>query len=146
MSARDHCAKHQMKTWLHLIRIFFILLLAASAIGKLADMPGFFAIVESYSVLPRWLIPTAAWALAISELSLAVWLISGWRLRQAAWILIALHAVYLLWLLSALGRGLNIPNCGCFGVYFARPLTWFTPLEDIVLLGLSFLLWKGAKR
>lgn len=135
-----------MKIWHRAIRIFFILLLAASAIGKFADMPGFFAIVETYRALPRWLIPTAAWALAITELVIAVWLISAWRLRQAAWILIALHAMYLLWLLSALMRGLNIPNCGCFGVYFARPLTWFTPLEDIVLLALSILLLRGAKR
>jgi uncharacterized membrane protein YphA (DoxX/SURF4 family) len=134
-----------MKFWRQGIRVFFILLLTASAAGKLADMSGFATIVESYRVLARWLVPIAAWALAITELVIALWLISGWRLREAAAALIALHAMYLLWLLSALLRGLNIENCGCFGVYFARPLTWFTPLEDIVLLSLSFLLWSGAK-
>jgi uncharacterized membrane protein YphA (DoxX/SURF4 family) len=135
-----------MKFWLQGIRVFFILLLAASAAGKLADMSGFATIVESYRVLARWLVPVAAWALAITELVIALWLISGWRLREAAAALIALHAIYLLWLLSALLRGLNIENCGCFGVYFARPLTWFTPLEDMVLLSLSLLLWRGTKR
>jgi uncharacterized membrane protein YphA (DoxX/SURF4 family) len=135
-----------MKLWLQCIRGFFILLLAASAVGKLADMSGFAAIVDSYRVLPRWLVATAAWALAITELVIAAWLIAGWRLRVAAAGLIALHAMYLLWLLSALLRGLNIANCGCFGVYFARPLTWFTPLEDMVLLSLSFMLWRGIRR
>jgi uncharacterized membrane protein YphA (DoxX/SURF4 family) len=128
------------------IRWFFALLMAASAIGKLADMPGFYAIIASYKFLSAVIITPSAWALALFELSLAVWLAVGKRLRPAALVLIALHLMYLAWLLIALARGLNIPNCGCFGVYLARPLTWLTPLEDLFLLALATLLWRAQKK
>ena len=51
------------------IRWFFVLLLAASAIGKLADMPGFYRVIKSYALLPEPVIPISAWALAISDSS-----------------------------------------------------------------------------
>jgi Methylamine utilisation protein MauE len=125
------------------IRWFFVLLLAASAIGKLADMPGFYAVIKSYLLLPEALIPISAWALAIFELALAMWLATGKRMFVAAPIVIALHFVYLAWLMIALARGLDIPNCGCFGVYWARPLSWFTLLEDLVLLALATVMWRS---
>jgi Methylamine utilisation protein MauE len=128
------------------IRWFFVLLLAASSIGKLADMPGFFAVIKSYALLPQEVIPISAWALAIFELFLAIWMAMGKRIYVAAIFVIALHLVYLAWLVIALARGLDIPNCGCFGVFWARPLTWFTPVEDLILLVLAILMWRSAGR
>jgi uncharacterized membrane protein YphA (DoxX/SURF4 family) len=130
------------------IRWFFVLLLAASSVGKLVDMPGFYAVIKSYALLPEAVIPISAWALAIFELVLAIWLAMGKRINVAALIVIALHFVYLIWLAIALARGLDIPNCGCFGIYWARPLTWFTPAEDIILLALATVMWRsiGQKR
>jgi hypothetical protein len=125
------------------IRWFFVLLLAASAMGKLADMPGFYAVIKSYALLPEALIPVSAWALALTELGVALWLAMGSRAYVAALIVIALHVIYLVWLSIALARGLNIPNCGCFGVYWARPLTWFTLLEDLILLTLAIVMWRS---
>jgi uncharacterized membrane protein YphA (DoxX/SURF4 family) len=128
------------------IRWFFVLLLAASSIGKLVDMPGFYTVIKSYALLPEAVIPISAWALAIFELVLAIWLAIGKRIDVAALIVIALHFVYLIWLAIALARGLDIPNCGCFGVFWARPLTWFTPVEDLILLVLAILMWRSASR
>jgi uncharacterized membrane protein YphA (DoxX/SURF4 family) len=128
------------------IRWFFVLLLAASSIGKLADMPGFYAVIKSYALLPEAVIPTSAWALAIFELVLAIWLAMGKRIKVAALIVIALHFVYLIWLAIALARGLDIPNCGCFGVFWARPLTWFTPIEDLILLVLAIVMWRSISQ
>jgi len=130
------------------IRWFFVLLLAASGIGKLADMPGFYALVKSYALLPETVIPVSAWALAIFELVLAIWFALGKRIYVAAILVIALHFVYLAWLATALARGLKILNCGCFGVFWARPLTWFTLVEDLILLALAIVLWRsiGQKR
>lgn len=119
------------------IRWFFVLLLAVSSIGKLANMPGFYTVIESYALLPAVLIPPSAWALAIFEFILAGWLVIGKRIYIAARFVIALHVVYLIWLAIALARGLAIANCGCFGIYWARPLSWFTPIEDIALLLLA---------
>jgi hypothetical protein len=131
-----------------LIRWFFVALLAVSGIAKLADMPGFYDIVKTYDLLPAATVPVAAHALALFELGLAAWLASEDAARKsaryAAAAVIALHAVYLGWLLVALARGLHIANCGCFGVYWRRPLNWFTPLEDLILLILAILLWRSC--
>lgn len=127
-------------------RWFFALLLLASGTGKLLDMAGFYEVVESYRVLPAALIPPSAWALALLELGLVAWLIWGLRLDRAGLALIALHTMYLLWITSALSRGLELDNCGCFGVYFARPLGWYTPLEDMALIALAAWLWIAVRR
>jgi hypothetical protein len=126
------------------LRMFFALLLLASSVGKFLDMPGFYAVVDSYDVLAEQLVPALAWALALSELVLAVWLLLGVETRLAALGVIALHIAYISWVGLALLRGLSLPNCGCFGVYLARPLTAFTLLEDIVLLMLAVALWRLA--
>ncbi len=123
-----------------LIRYFFVFLLAASSLAKLADMGGFADVVVSYDVLLAAFVPLAAWALMVFELVLAFWLFTGKELRRAAGMLVALHLVYLVWLSFALFRGINIPNCGCFGIYFPRPLTLFTLVEDLLLLGLAIFL------
>jgi hypothetical protein len=127
-----------------LIRYFFIALLLASAIGKLLNMQGFYGVMRSYQVIPSIFVMPSAWLLVAIESGLCIWLMSGARLREAASVLIALHMIYFSWLLLALLRGLDIPNCGCFGVYFARPLTWFTLIEDAILIALAILLWRGA--
>ena len=129
-----------------ILRWFFVVLLTASAIGKLADMPGFYGVVSSYALLPDWAIPASAWALALVELALAIWLATGRHLVEASWIVIALHGVYLTWLSITLARGLDIPNCGCFGTYWARPLSVWTPFEDLVLLLMALAMWRVQRR
>jgi hypothetical protein len=41
-------------------------------------------------------------------------------------------------------RGLDLTNCGCFGLFFPQPLRWYTPLEDVVLVALCYLLGRLA--
>ena len=127
------------------IRIFFVVLLAASSIGKLMDMTGFYKVIDSYQALPAELVLTSAWGLALFELGLAFSLALSKHLKAVAATLVLLHGLYFLWLSLALIRGQHIPNCGCFGVYFARPLTGFTLLEDGFLLFLSALLWRRSR-
>ena len=128
------------------LRWLFVALLAATGIAKLLDMAGFVAIVASYRAIPVRLLGPSAWALTVTELSLAAWLMWGHALSRAGALLVALHALYLLWLLIALARGLAIDNCGCFGVYFTRPLTWFTPLEDMILLTGAWIFQRSARK
>jgi hypothetical protein len=80
--------------------------------------------------------------LALGEVVVAAWLLARFRPRLAAVTVVLLHMMYLVWLLVALLRGLEISNCGCFGVFWARPLTWYSPLEDLVLVGLAILYWR----
>jgi hypothetical protein len=134
------------------IRASFILLLSASALGKAMDMQGFAVIVASYQVLPESLLLIAASAIVLVEVSLAVWLALGFlprfqnTLAPAAIGVLGLHWMYFAWMLIALLRGLTIPNCGCFGVYFGRPLTWFTLIEDALLICLAWVMWRSGYR
>ena len=40
----------------------------------------------------------------------------------------------------------DIPNCGCFGRFFPQPLRWYSPLEDLVLVAMSYALWHCARK
>jgi hypothetical protein len=118
--------------------IGFILL--ATAVGKLVDVRGFAAVLESYRALPPASLGAFAVAIPAAELLLALWLFSGRNTLGAAVSSAAMHAAYATWSAAALGRGLVIPNCGCFGVFLARPLTWETVGEDLAMVALSLLL------
>lgn len=134
-----------IKVFVGLARVFFVLLMLASATGKLLDMPGFYGIVRTYQMMPEWLIIPGAWVLTLFELALGLALCSkAWR--NVVWVLLPLHLFYLVGLSQALLRGLVIPNCGCFGVYWGRPLTPYTLLEDIALLALAFALYRFAPK
>jgi uncharacterized membrane protein YphA (DoxX/SURF4 family) len=54
-----------------LIRLFFVALLAASGIGKLSEMSGFYQVVDTYQVFPIGLISFSSWGLVSLELGLA---------------------------------------------------------------------------
>ncbi len=142
------------------LRWFFVLLLAASATGKFADMNGFHEIVRTYRTLPSTWVPMASWLLAFTEvllsfaLAFAPTILS--RFGRAAGLtallqgrfaaVFGLHLLYLAWLTRALISGYSIPNCGCFGVYWARPLSIYTLVEDLVLLIMAGWLWWARAR
>jgi uncharacterized membrane protein YphA (DoxX/SURF4 family) len=124
------------------LRVLFAVLLLVTGAAKLLDMAGFYQIVRSYQSLPDLAVPTASWVLALGEVVMAAWLLARFRPRLAALTVVLLHLMYLGWLLMALLRGLEISNCGCFGVFWARPLSWYSPLEDLALVGLAILYWR----
>ena len=128
------------------VRWFFTALLLASAIGKLLDMPGFAAVVGTYEVFPEPLLLPLGLVLALFELGIGLWLIWGRLLVWAALVIVLLHAGYLAWLGLAYARGLDIPNCGCFGVFLARPLTPWMFVEDGLLLAAALVLLRGLRR
>lgn len=128
------------------LRLAFAALMLVTGTTKLLDFPGFVDIVATYRFLPDLLLGVAAGALTLIELALGVWLLVGRRLVLAAAAVVSLHLGYLVWLAIAFARGLEIENCGCFGVYWGRPLTAWTFLEDGVLLALALLLLVTARR
>ena len=54
----------------------------------------------------------------------------------------ALHICFTLLATLTLLRGIDVPNCGCFGVFWARPLTFITVAEDVFMVGVCVLLLK----
>lgn len=128
------------------LRCFIGLVLLATGAGKVLDLRGFAEVLRSYEAVPdSWLPPLAA-AVPAVELLLGLWLVSGRRLAAASLVSCAVHLAYAAWSAAALLRGLRLSNCGCFGVFWARPLTGLTVAEDLGLAGLSLAVFACARR
>lgn len=113
------------------------LLLLGTALGKALDLPAFVDVVGSYDFLPEALQWPAATALVVAEAALGAWLLSGRFVPLALGAAVALHLGYAAFTETAVLRGLGLTNCGCFGRFFARPLEWYTPLEDVAVAALA---------
>lgn len=128
-----------------LVRILLGLLIAAAGIGKLLNIPGFVLVIGTYQldvpIVLAWII---AFAVIIFEIGLGLWMVSGYRLGQAAFLSILMHLGYAGLLTLTFMRGVQLLNCGCFGVFLPRPLHWYTPLEDVVLIVISYLLYRST--
>lgn len=125
-----------------LIRIVLGGLISLGGLGKVLDVPGFARVLETYrfnlSRATLWLVAVGA---TTFELGLGLSLLSGFQLQTSALLSIVMHAFYAIILFITLARGIKLPNCGCFGVFHARPLRWYTPVLDLVMIALSYLLY-----
>lgn len=103
----------------------------------------FAIVIGSYDLLPRDMVMTSAVFLPWVELVIGWALILGFRLRAAAISCGALFAAFLLAIVSVQLKGIQLPNCGCFG-----DAIHFTPLQatlfDCVMAFLCFVAWKSA--
>ena len=115
-------------------------LIFGSAVGKALDLPGFIEVLKTYEAFPPSMIGPLGLGITGGEFFLGIWILSGWRLPMSAMVGACMNSVYALWITITLLRGLELANCGCFGVYFPQPLTWFSPIEDVVLVALCILL------
>lgn len=127
------------------LRFAIALILLATALGKLLDLPGFAAVLRTYQAFPEWALFPLATSVPAAELLLAAWLFTGRNLFVAAVVSAAMHSAYALWAAVTLARGVDIPNCGCFGVFLARPLTRSTVLEDAVMVAASLALVYASR-
>jgi hypothetical protein len=108
-------------------------ILLVTAVGKLLDIRGFAKVLGTYQAFPESTLLAIAAAVVLAELALAIWLFSGWRPRPAAFWALGMHLVYAAWSAISIARGLHLSNCGCFGVFWPRPLNWSTVVEDLVV-------------
>lgn len=121
------------KLSLRFLQIFMALLLLASATGKLFDLQGYAAVLRTYELLPQAAIMPTAIAMPLLELFLSLWIFSGIKLEFSALAALLLHVVFTVVTVVSNLRELDIPNCGCFGIYWARPMTWGTVVENLIL-------------
>ena len=124
------------------LRYLIALVLLSAGGAKLLDLPGFVAVLQSYRFFPYQLIWPVAVTVVAVELLLALWLIWGRSPLRAAQGSIAMHSVYAGWAIYMLSRGKPVLNCGCFGSLLARPLSWMTVVEDLVMVSLSVALYR----
>ena len=127
------------------LQLFIGGIIFASALGKSLDLSGFVAVLNTYRAFPD----STLWPLALGvtgvEFVLGAWFLSGWRLETSALVGTGLNTVYAVWMTISLLRGLELTNCGCFGVFFPQPLTWFSPVEDLVMVSLCLALRRLSK-
>jgi hypothetical protein len=120
--------------------------LFASALGKSLDLPGFVEVLVTYRLFPDWSLWLLALGITGSEWALAVWILIGWQLPTGALLAMTMNGLYALGLIITLVRGLDLPNCGCYGVFFPQALRWYSPVEDLVLVGICYALYVGAQK
>jgi hypothetical protein len=120
-------------------------LMLATAVGKALDVPGFIGVIDTYRLLPSVLLAPVAIAVVAGEFVVGAWILSGRRLADAALLSALIYGAWAALLSVTLLRGLDLPNCGCFGVFLARRLRWYSPLEDVAAIGLSLLLYRLAR-
>ncbi len=116
-----------------ILRVAIGAILTATAVGKLLDVPGFARVLGTYRAFPDELLLPVALAVPAAELLLALWLFSNQRPFGAAVAALVMHLSYAAWSASAILRGLALSNCGCFGVFWPRPLGWSTVAEDLAV-------------
>jgi hypothetical protein len=115
------------------LRFFIAVVLVVTGLAKLLDVFAFARIIGTYGIFTDPVLLPLAVLVPVAELALSSWLLSGRRLFAAALTAFAMHAVYAGWAASAVLRGLNLSNCGCFGAFFPRPLGWSTVVEDLAM-------------
>ncbi|MEK9627772.1 MAG: MauE/DoxX family redox-associated membrane protein [Nitrospinota bacterium] len=130
------------KTLVRVLRYFIASVLLLTGIGKLLDVPGFIKVIETYQIVPSSLQPAVAVSMVLIELKIAENLFRSLSLKLTALAATALHIGFTFLATITLIRGIEVPNCGCFGVFWARPLTYITVGEDIFMVGICFLLLK----
>ena len=133
--------------WLRAVpRIFVGLVLVSTGIGKGLDMAGFVTVLDGYQLQPHWVSIVLAYTLPFIELGIGICLLLAVRRVPTAWMAVGLHTLMSSVVVITLKRGIEVVNCGCFGVFLARPLTTITLIEDAVMLIMSLLALLDAKR
>ena len=103
----------------------------------------FALVIGSYDILSKEMVMTAEAFLPWVELLIGWSLILGFRLRASAAAAGALFGAFIFALLTVQAKGIQLPNCGCFG-----DAIHFTPLQaslfDSLLIALSWLAWRAA--
>lgn len=117
----------------------------ATSLGKLLDIQGFAGVLAGYRLLPAPLLAPAGLALSLAELAVAAGLLWRPALRWAAGAALLLSLGNAALLTVTLLRGIALGNCGCFGVYWPRPLRPWTPLEDLALAALALAVLAGRR-
>jgi uncharacterized membrane protein YphA (DoxX/SURF4 family) len=90
--------------------------------------------INSYEVLPPWMVNATALVLPWLEIVMGVFLLAGWHVRWMAAACTALLAGFFAVMLRAHLLGLGI-DCGCFG--FGEALTVATLVRDGLLLAVA---------
>ncbi len=120
-------------------RLFVGLILISTGIGKLLDIPGFVSVLDAYQLTPFWITKILAYSLPFIEFLTGLTLLISRRYILGLWVAVILHLLMLIAVTVTYLRGISVENCGCFGVFLARPLSFQTIIEDLFMLVMSII-------
>lgn len=106
----------------------------------------FMVVLEGYHILPDPHLRLFAVLMPWAETLGGIFLLTGLMTRLAASVTAALSVSFFLALSYTKLRGIELPNCGCFGqgVHLER---WQAMLLDVTLIALSVAAWRwGGSR
>ncbi len=134
------------KTVYLILKYFFALLVIATGIGKLLDNRGFADVILTYQFgIPHFLAMGLGLAVSLFELFLGIFILLEKNQNRNAILLMLMHSGYVFLATVSNIRGLDLQNCGCFGVFWGRPLTWITVVEDLALVLASYVFYYFSK-
>ncbi|MFA6002766.1 MAG: MauE/DoxX family redox-associated membrane protein [Elusimicrobiota bacterium] len=136
--------RHPALPWLGIAaRMLVGLVLVMSGTYKAAAPPEEFALViDAYRMIPSAdLIQAMAVFLPWLELLVGFALILGYFTRHCAVAAAGMFGVFITAILSIKLRGIDLPNCGCFGFGF-HPQPLQTAIMDALLFGAALLAYR----
>lgn len=116
-----------------------------AAVEKIADPDGFAVSISNYRILPVAMVNIFAIALPWLELITGILLIYGICTKENSFIIGNLMLVFTIMIMIAVLRGLDI-DCGCFGTGDAQKVGLIKIIENLILLIVSFNLFKVSKK
>jgi hypothetical protein len=130
-----------------IVRLVLGTLFVGMAAGQALSWPHMPEILAAYQV-PGLANHGFVAGLTAAHLVCGLWLLARPRSSSLAPVWLYL-AVALLWTglgLQGVLRGLEVDNCGCFGLYLTQRLSWFVLAQDGLLLLYGYLMVRSARR
>ena len=123
-----------------------LLFIVSGAMKASTPAEEFSVVIESYQILPVDMCLTLATFLPWFELLIGYALLSGCMTKKAAVAGGGLLLCFIGAIASTKLRGIELPNCGCFGMRF-HPSTTMTLAMDTFMAGIAVLAYqKGDSR
>lgn len=126
------------------IRILIASVLLAAGIVKLSDRHKFIEVVRNYKLLPQSLVGLVGHLLPIIEIIVSLALLLGllmpWPMLSAICLFLLFSGAVSINLL----RGRSYISCGCFGSGNDQRLSWALVIRNVILAGLTVLIWAGS--
>lgn len=117
-----------------------------ASFDKIGNPEAFAKIIRNYHVIPYTTTNLFALVLPWVEFYTGVCLILGIFVDGASIITIAMMGVFIIALSQAVLRGIDI-ECGCFKVVGGSSKVGIQRIiEDIVYLGMAFIVWKRGEK
>ena len=118
------------------LRLILGMVYLGMAVGQLVSWRQMPEILAAYQAMPDVALRPFAVALLLGEAASGVWFLARPRSQSLTpvWVYTAVAVVWAGLGMQAYLRGLEVANCGCFGVYLTQRLSLLVLAQDALLL------------